>query len=333
MLAGRFTGRAPAPPPGRTGPHRARIMTITSSGLAPGRAAPLPFTRWRRLGFVVSLALLVATFAALGFRGLDLGIDFTGGVSVEASLGREADAAALETLRGRLAAEGLPGAEAQGLDGGSVLIRLPPGEGGSAAADAVSRALGAGAEIRSVDVVGPKVSGELFRSGAIASFLAVLGIAIYIWLRFEARYAFAAFVTTAHDVAMVVGLFAITRLPFDLTSIAALLAVAGYSINDTVVVFDRIRETLGRPGSAPLPIVIDQAVTETLRRTLMTSGTTLAATVSLMIFGGPALFGFAAATTFGIALGTLSSICIAAPLLLHLPGALTRRAEETAEAA
>lgn len=303
-------------------------MTITSSGLPRGRAAPLPFTRWRGIGFAVSLALLFASFAALWLRGLDFGIDFTGGVSVEASLGREADAAAMESLRSRLAAEGLAGAETQGLDGESVLIRLPPGDGGSAAAEAVTRALGEGAELRSLDVVGPKVSGELLQSGALASFLAVLGIAAYIWLRFEARYAFAAFLTTAHDVAMVVGLFAVTRLSFDLTSVSALLAVAGYSINDTVVVFDRIRETLARPGAGALPLVIDQAVTETLRRTLMTSGTTLAATISLMIFGGPALFGFAAATTFGIALGTLSSICIAAPLLLHLPGALTRRAEK-----
>ncbi len=305
------------------------VQTMTF--LATGRAArpALPFTSWRRIGFAVSIVLALLTFGTLAVQGLNLGLDFTGGVSIEAALGRPADAAALADLRGRLSAEGVGAAEAQAVDdGASVLIRLgvDPAAGtsaGAAAADAVERALGPSAEIRSREVVGPKVSGELLRSGALASLLAVLGIAIYVWLRFEARYGFAAFLTTLHDVVMTVGLYAVTRLSFDLTSVAALLAIAGYSINDTVVVFDRIRETIGLRGVEALPAVIDRAVTDTLRRTLMTSGTTLAATISLMIFGGPVLFGFAAAVTFGIVIGTLSSIFVAAPLLLHLPGAIS----------
>jgi preprotein translocase SecF subunit len=150
-------------------------------------------------------------------------------------------------------------------------------------------------------------------------------IGVYIWLRFEAKFGVAAFLTTLHDLVAMVGFYAVTGLSFDLTSVAALLAIAGYSINDTVVIFDRVRELLTKRRDLPAPDVMDRAITSTLRRTLMTSGTTLIASVALMLFGGPVLFGFAAAITFGVTVGTWSSVFVAAPLLLHLPGRMPGR--------
>jgi preprotein translocase subunit SecF len=297
---------------------------------APSAAgpAPWPFTRWRYAGFAVTAGLLALTLAAVLARGLVLGLDFTGGVLVEA---RSPAGFEVGALRAELASNGLTETVVQLSDAGrTVLVRVQSDS--PAAVAAIREALGSGAEIRSEEAVGPKVSGELLRSGLLASFGAVAAIGIYIWLRFEAKFGAAAFLTTLHDVLLMVGLYAVTGLTFDLTSIAALLLVAGYSINDTVIVFDRIRERLARHRAAELPWIIDVSITDTLRRTLITSGTTLATSVSLMIFGGPVLFGFAAAVTFGIAVGTFSSIFVAAPLVLHLPGRLPGRQPE-AEAA
>ena len=192
---------------------------------------------------------------------------------------------------------------------------------------AIVTALGTGAEIRATSAVGPVVSGELLQRGIIASLATVLAIGVYIWLRFEARFGLAALLTTLHDVTLMVGFYAVTRLEFDLTSIAAILLIAGYSINDTVVVFDRMREVLARNKDMALEGVIDRSITSTLRRTVMTSGTTIVTSISLMLLGGPAMFGFASAVTFGIIVGTFSSIFVAAPLLLHLPGGLPGRTE------
>ncbi len=292
---------------------------------APGAArAPWRFTRWRRAGFAAALALLMLAAATVASRGLPLGLDFTGGVLVEAAAPAPWRIGA---LRAALAAQGVPDAVVQLADGGTVaLVRAQTA--GQATVEAVRAALGPAADLRRAELVGPRVSGELLRDGALASLAAVAAIAIYVWLRFEARFGVAALLTTLHDVAMMVGFYAVTRLTFDLTSVAALLAIAGYSINDTVVVFDRVRELLARDRGAALGDTIDRALTDTLRRTLMTSATTLAATVSLMVFGGPVLFGFAAAVTFGVVAGTLSSIFVAAPLLMHLPGRLPGRDED-----
>lgn len=295
-----------------------------------GLSGPLPFMRWRFAGFGLTLALTLLTFAALAVTGLNLGLDFTGGVLVEATASHPFDAGA---LRAALAAAGQPEAVVQLADGGTTaLIRVgvESEAAGPAALSAIRDAFGVSVEIRNAEVVGPKVSNELFWSGGLACLAAVAMIAIYVWFRFEAKFGLAAFLTTFHDVIMIVGLFAVTGLTFDLNIIAAMLAIAGYSINDTVVVFDRIRENLARDRTASVESVIDRSVTETLRRTMMTSGTTLAVSVTLMLFGGPVLFGFAAAVTFGILVGTYSSIFVAAPLVVHLPGALPGRREPKA---
>ena len=297
-------------------------MTTHAPTRPAPRAAP-PFSRWRYAGFALSLAVILLTLGALAWTGLPLGLDFSGGALVEASSPVPWEAGA---LRAALAAQGLAEAGVQLADGGrTALVRAA--DASEATLGAIRAALGEGAEIRRQDAVGPRVSAELFRDGALASFGAVAAIAVYVWLRSEAKFGAAAFITTLRDVIAMVGFYAVTRLSFDLTSVAALLAIAGCSINDTVVVFDRIRETLARMSpDAALPDVIDRAISDTLRRNLMTSGSTLAASVALMVFGGPVLFGFAAAVSFGIVLGTFSSIFVAAPLLLHLPGRLPGRA-------
>lgn len=302
---------------------------------APAPApTPLPFMRWRWIGFALTAALLLASAVELGLNGLNLGLDFTGGVLVQAEADAPFDSG---TLRAALAAQGYDGAVVQLSDGDrTALVRArTEAEQTAGAVAAIREALGPEARVLSADAVGPKVSGELFRDGAIACALALFGIAFYVWLRFESKFGLAAFITTMHDVVLIVGMFAVTGLVFDLTSIAALLAVAGYSINDTVIIYDRIRENLARDKTADISEIIDKSLTETLRRTLMTSGTTLATTVALMIFGGPVLFGFAAAISFGIVIGTFSSIFVAAPLLIHLPGRLPGRDDggDEAEAA
>ena len=294
-------------------------MDSNISAADTASAFRLHFSRFRHVAFSISVLLILVTAAALALGGLVFGLDFTGGTSIGARSDAIFDVA---TIRSTLGAAGHPDAIIQLSDmGHAVLIRMQDHTG--YARDAVRVALGPDARIVSEDAVGPKVSQDLLRSGLTASFGAVSAIAIYVWLRFEARFGISAFLTTLHDVILLVGFYAITGLTFDLTSVAALLLVAGYSINDTVVVFDRLRERLSRHGNMALPDLIDEAISSTLRRTLMTSATTLLTSGALMIFGGPVLFGFAAAITFGIALGTLSSIFVAAPLLLVLPGALS----------
>ncbi len=299
---------------------------MTVKALPAGASAAtyrFSFVRWRHLAFSLSALTLAVTVALLVWRGLALGLDFTGGLAVEAE---RAQPFQLFDLRAALAHSGLADATIQLSENGHrALIRVQDSAG--AGIEAVRVAIGDGARVLGFDSLGPKVSGELLRSGLLSCLAAVGVIALYVWMRFEARFGLSALLTTFHDVALMVGFFAVTGITFDLTSVAALLLIAGYSINDTVVVFDRLREVLGKHRSLPLPAAIDLAITSTLRRTLMTSATTLVTSVALMIFGGPVLFGFAAATTFGLVLGTLSSIFVAAPLLLVLPGRLPGQGE------
>jgi preprotein translocase SecF subunit len=278
--------------------------------------------RWRGWAFAFTMVLFVGTLISLGVQGLNLGLDFTGGVLIEARQDAPFDAAA---LRSRLAEAGFPDASVQLADddrAALIWVQLPEGEQQDTQplVRQVTSALDSSVLIERSEVVGPQVSRELLTNGLLASFIAVMLISIYIWFRFEQKFGLAVFLTTFHDVILILGLYSITRITFDLTSIAAILTIAGYSVNDKVVVFDRIREMLRKHKRMPLPEIIDEAITATMSRTLVTSLTTLLGALSILIFAGPVLFGFAAAILFGIIKGTYSSIFVAAPLLIHLPG-------------
>ncbi len=287
----------------------------------PREREPIPFMKMRYAGFAITILVVVVSFISLGTRGLNMGLDFTGGVLIEVAQQEPFDAA---LVREQVASV-VPGETSVNLADGdrTAMIRLPvlaTGEDVEGVTRQVTAVLGEGVEIRKTDAVGPKVSGELLRDGMIASLLAVVAIATYIWFRFESKFGWAAFLTTLHDVIAVLGFFSITQMTFDLTIVAGVLTVAGYSINDTVVVFDRIREMLKKYKKLSLSRIIDVSITATLTRTLITSVSTLLATLTMIFLGGPVLQGFAIAITFGIIVATYSSIFVAAPLLIHLPG-------------
>jgi preprotein translocase SecF subunit len=305
----------------------------------PKEGKPFPFMKLRFLGFLGSITVIVLTTLSLWTQGLNMGLDFTGGVQIEAT--RASDpyrAGEVDEVRARIKEAGFEDSNVTTADNGAVLIRVMADISQVNEVSAkVQTALGDNVSISVPAAVGPKVSGELFRNGVIASIMAVVGIALYIWFRFESKFAWSALLTTFHDVYAVIGLFTVTQMTFDLTIIAAILTVAGYSINDTVVVFDRIREMLKKYKKLPLNQIIDISITATLSRTLITSIATLLASGAMMMLGGPVLFGFAAAIVFGIVIGTLSSIFVAAPLLIHLPGRVPGSrpagADQVAEAA
>jgi preprotein translocase subunit SecF len=286
----------------------------------------IDFVGARYVAFGLDAILFVATLAFLFVQGLNLGIDFTGGVLVEVKTEEAIDIGA---MRAQVGSIGFGEAQLQYFSGGEcdippdscVLIRVQPQEGGSdqAAATSIQEVLGEGHEFRRVEVVGPKVSGELFTDGIIATVLAVIMIAVYVALRFEWQFGIGAIVATAHDVFITVGLFTALQMDFTLASIAALLTLAGYSVNDTVVVFDRIRENRRRYKRMPLKELINISINQTLSRTVLTGVTTAIALLPLLMFGGPALFEFAAAILFGIVVGTFSSIYVAGALLIYLP--------------
>ncbi len=281
----------------------------------------IDFVSKRWWAFGVTIFLVVVTIAMLFVKGLNFGIDFKGGILVEAKAPQAVDIGA---LRSDLGALNLGEIELQQFGTPyDVLIRIQRQEGDETAqmkaVEAVRDKLGASYEYRRVEVVGPTVGKELLRAGIIATVLAVLAIAIYVGFRFEWQFGVAALVATFHDVFTTVGLYAVLQLDFNLTAVAALLTLAGYSINDTVVVFDRIREMLRKQKSNDLGAIINAAVNDTLSRTIMTGGTTLIALLPLLFIGGPTLLNFSAALTWGILVGTYSSIYVAAALLLYMP--------------
>jgi len=290
------------------------------------------FARLRGMGFAVSLLLVVLTTVGLFWPGLNLGIDFKGGILMEVRAEQPVDVAQL-----RQTLNGLDLGEVQLQQFGSpndVLIRVQQQAGGdeaqNAAVQKVRQTLGESYEYRRVELVGPRVGGELMRDGIIATVLAVLAIAAYVAFRFEWQFGVAALIATFHDVFTTLGLFVILQLEFDLTAVAALLTLAGYSINDTVVVFDRMREQMRKHKQADLKQIINMAVNQTLGRTILTSGTTLIAIIPLLMFGGSALANFTMALTWGILIGTFSSIYVAAALLLYMPAIRRTSAQEDA---
>lgn len=280
----------------------------------------IPFMRYRVPAVGTALALIVASVVLFFTVGMNYGIDFRGGTMVELRFEEPADVGALRSEIGALNL-----GDVQIVEFGAptdVLIRVeeqPGGEKAQQRAVVLLRDLYQDrAEFRRVEVVGPRVSGELARAGVFAVVAALLAIMGYIWLRFEWHFAVGAVVTTLHDVILTIGLFSATQIEFSLSSIAAVLTIVGYSLNDTVVVYDRVRENLRRFKRMPMPELIDLSINQMLSRTIMTSVTTLIALAALFIFGGEVIRSFTFAMIWGIVVGTFSSIFIAAPLLITL---------------
>jgi preprotein translocase subunit SecF len=281
----------------------------------------IDFMRWHKLGFVFSIVLTLLSIGAFLVNGLNYGIDFAGGIAIEArSTQGPAD---LAQLRSKLDTLHMGEASLQQFGPPTdVLIRLPRLPGDDRAqmkgVDAARQLFGDQLEFRRVEVVGPKVGEELIHAGALATVLALLAIAAYVWFRFEWQFGVGAMISTAHDVITTVGLFALLRLEFNLTTLAAILTVAGYSINDTVVIYDRVRETMRKYKTIHFRDLINLSLNETLSRTILTVSTVALATLSLLLFGGEVLRGFSIAMLWGILIGTYSSLFIAGPLLYYI---------------
>ncbi|MCB1650574.1 MAG: protein translocase subunit SecF [Alphaproteobacteria bacterium] len=286
----------------------------------------LNFIGLRWLAFALSAAMILGSIFLVAKDGLNFGIDFTGGTAIEI---RTPVAPDLADMRSRLNALDLGAVSIQEFgQADDLLIRLPQQEGGAdvqkAAIDKVRGALDemyaqdGVVDYRRTEFVGPQVGKELKKQGLYAVLFSLIGILAYIWFRFEWQFGVAAVAALAHDVIITVGLFALTQLEFNLSTVAAILMIAGYSINDTVVVFDRIREDLRRYKKKPLTELFNLSINQMLSRTLMTSFTTVVALVALYLFGGEVLRGFVYALIFGIVVGTYSSIYVASPLLLFL---------------
>jgi preprotein translocase subunit SecD/preprotein translocase subunit SecF len=280
------------------------------------------FMRGRYMGLIVSAILSTASVILFFYPGLNLGIDFSGGVVVEVRTEGPADFAQIHAA---LSAEHVPDQGVQRFgDASEILIRLgaqPTEQGTQAAVAQVRAALEKGvpgAKIERTDAVGASVSAELFRNGLLALGISLLMILVYIWFRFEWQFAVGAVVTLILDITKAIGFLALTRIEFDLVMVAAILTVLGYSTNDKVVVYDRVRENLRKYKSMPLRDLIDLSINETLNRTLGTSMTVFLASLPLALFGGESISGFAWVMLFGIVVGTSSSIFIAAPILLFL---------------
>lgn len=288
------------------------------------------FLRWRAPFYIVSLILMAASWGAVLTNGLNLGVDFVGGQMIRATFVESAEAPVAE-LRSDIAGLGYGSPIIQRFgqpNEVSIRMRLP--EGGDAArdkdlADRMTNAIVSEMQakhpdvrIDGVDSVSGKVSSELFETGMLALLAAMVAISIYIWVRFEWQFGAGALFALLHDVSLTLGLFALTQLEFDLNIVAAILAIIGYSLNDTIVVYDRIRENLKKFRKMPMEELLDLSVNETLARTVMTSLTTLMVLLALMLLGPAMTFGFAAAIAFGIFVGTYSSVYMAAPILIWL---------------
>jgi preprotein translocase subunit SecF len=280
----------------------------------------IPFMRLSRFGFFLSGILCALSILLFAVKGLNYGIDFKGGTVLTI---RTEQAANIDDLRSKLGGLGLGDVELQefGSDR-DVLIRLEAQAGGETAEQAavakVRETLGSAVEIRSTETVGPKVSGELTQQAIIAVLMSILCVLIYLWARFEWQFAVGGVISLLHDTLLSIGLFSLIGLEFNLSIIAAILTIIGYSLNDTVVVFDRIREFLRKYKSMPLADLIDFSINSVLPRTLLTSVCTLIALLSLYIFGGEVIRGFTFAMIWGVFVGTYSSIFVAAPVLILL---------------
>ncbi|MBI4989901.1 MAG: protein translocase subunit SecF [Rhodocyclales bacterium] len=281
----------------------------------------IPFMRHALVFNVISLLTFVAAVFFLATKGLHFSVEFTGGTLIEVNYPQAADT---QKIRDTLA--GANFTDTQVVNFGSsrdVLIRMPlkPGQDSAALGSSIAGVLqqaDAGAQLKRVEFVGPQVGKELAENGAIALLLVIFGIIVYLALRFEWRFAVSAIVANLHDVVIILGFFAFFQWEFSLPVLAAVLAVLGYSVNESVVVFDRVRENFKKMRKATVPQVIDSAITGTISRTIITHGSTQLAVLSMLVFGGEVLHYFALALTIGILFGIYSSVLVASPLVMWL---------------
>jgi len=281
----------------------------------------IKFMSQRKLAIMISVALIIIALASLAFRGLQLGLDFTGGTLLELAYPADVE---LTPIRNKLHTNGFDDAIVQHFGAGNeVLVRVAPKEGVSNADISTRiyellRADNPEVENRRVEFVGPQVGEELTETGGIAMLVALFCILVYVALRFEYRFALGSVAALAHDVIIVLGLFSLFGIEFDLTVLAAILAVIGYSLNDTIVVFDRIRENFRKIRKGDAIEVINASLNQTLSRTLITSLTTILVLLALFIFGGELIHGFATALLVGVLVGTYSSIYVASSVLVSM---------------
>ena len=280
----------------------------------------IPFMRHALVFNVVSLITFLAAVFFLAHKGLNFSIEFTGGTLVEVNYRQAAE---VESIRVALDKAGLK-AEVQNFGSSrDVLIRMPVEKNQSTAelsqkVSGLLRAQDTSAEVRRVEFVGPQVGEELAEYGALALMVTAVGIVLYLWLRFEWRFGLAAIIANLHDVVIILGCFALFQWEFSLPVLAAVLAVLGYSVNESVVVFDRVRENFRKMRKATVPEVIDSSITGVISRTIITHGCTQAMVTTMLVFGGPALHYFALALTIGICFGIYSSVLVASPLVMWL---------------
>jgi len=281
----------------------------------------IPFMSYARVTTLISLVTFIAAVAALGLRGLNLGVDFTGGTVMEVSYSQQAD---VHKIRATLTKIGMHDAAVQNFGTArDVMIRLPlkPNVSTSQLSEQVFQAL-RGADnsvtLKRVEFVGPQVGKELYENGALALLVVSLGIMAYLAMRFEWRFSVAAIIANMHDVVIILGFFAFFRWEFSLPVLAGILAVLGYSVNESVVVFDRVRENFRKMRKASVHEVIDNAITRTMSRTIITHTMTELMVLSMLFFGGEALFYFALALTIGIVFGIYSSVLVASPIVMWL---------------
>ena len=281
----------------------------------------IPFMRHALTFNIISLITFVLAVFFLATRGLHLSVEFTGGTLVEVAY---AEAPQLEPIRSALASSGYPDAQVQNFGSSrDVLIRLPNREDldttkVSERTMATLQAVGGTPELRRVEFVGPQVGKELASDGAMALLLVIFGIVVYLAMRFEWRFAVSAIIANLHDVVIILGFFAFFQWEFSLPVLAAVLAVLGYSVNESVVVFDRVRETFKKKRGLTTPEVLDHAITSTISRTVITHGSTQMMVLAMLLFGGETLHYFAMALTIGICFGIYSSVLVAAPLVMWL---------------
>ena len=277
----------------------------------------IDFVGRRKYAMIFSAILLIISIASIGFQGLKFGIDFTGGTLIELGYEKTAD---LEEIRSKLISADFKGTNVQYFGSDTeVLIQLEPQAASSAKlSSSIIRMLGEGIDVRRVEFVGPKVGEELTNDGGLAMLYALIGILIYVAFRFEYRFALGSIAALIHDVIITLGVFSLLQIEFDLTVLAAILAVIGYSLNDTIVVFDRIRENFLATRQVEAGPIVNEALNQTLSRTLMTSFTTLLVLFALFYLGGEVIHSFAGALLIGVIIGTYSSIYVASSTVLAM---------------